>query len=467
MEKDLIVIGGGPGGYVAAVRAAQLGMDVVLVEKQRLGGTCLNRGCIPTKAFYRNAQMIHDMARAEEFGIGLQGITLDIGKMLQRKQQVVDRLVGGIQQLMKAHRVEVVQGAGRLVDKNEVEVREEGGNHFRIKGKKILIASGSVPAKPPIPGSHLPGVVTSDEILEFSHIPEKLVIIGGGVIGIEFAGIFNALGSRVTVLEFMPQILPNLDGDLAKRLALSLKKRGIGIETEARVTEIFQSDEGLTVTAEGKKGKLQFPANQVLVSTGRTAQVEGLNLDAAGIQYHQKGILVDETFQTSLPDVYAVGDVIGGPMLAHIASEEGKAAVENMRGLKGHVSYSAVPQCVFTFPEVASVGISEEEAKKRGMEYRASKFMFGANGKALTLGEEEGFIKVLADGTGKIVGTHIMGPHASDLIHEAVLAMEKGLTVSDIGNTIHAHPTLSEAFAEAVLGIENRAVHIAPGKPGK
>lgn len=467
MEKDLVIIGGGPGGYVAAIRAAQLGVKAVIVEKDRIGGTCLNRGCIPTKAFYRNAQLVHDIKRSEEFGIKLEGMTLDMGQMLARKQQAVDRLVGGISQLLKANGVEVLEGTGKLTADKTVEVTDAAGTVTSLAAKNILIASGSTPVKPPIPGIELPGVVTSDEMLNQEKIPESLVIIGGGVIGIEFAGIFNALGTRVTVVECMPQILPSLDGDISKRLALALKKKGITLETEVRVKEILHRENGLVVSAEGKKGELMLPAESVLVSTGRAVNTKDLNLDAVGVEYDKKGIKVNESYETHVPGIYAIGDVIGGQMLAHVASEEGKAAVENMMGLKGHMNYSAVPGCVFTFPEVAAVGVSEEEAKSRGITYSSSKFLFGANGKALTMGEEEGFVKVMADDTGKVIGVHIMGPHASDLIHEAALAVENGLTVSQVAKTIHAHPTLSEAFVEAAMGTENRAIHMVPQRPRK
>lgn len=465
MEKDIVVIGGGPGGYTAAIRVAQLGAKVAVVEEESLGGTCLNKGCIPTKALYKNAQMINELNRAAEFGIKLNGFTIDIAGMLQRKQQIVERLTSGIGQLLKANSVEVIHGRAGLVTSETVEVIDSSGNTCRIKTKNIIIAAGSVSARPPIPGIDLPGVMTSDEILFNENIPQTLVIIGGGVIGIEFAGIFNAFGSRVTVIEFLPRILANMDGEISKRMVLSLKKKGINIENEARVKQIAKTENGLDVLVEGKKGENLIHTEAVLVSTGRTANVDGLNLDSLGIEYGQKGIKVNESYRTNVPGIYAIGDVIGGQMLAHVASEEGKAAVENIMGLKGHMNYEAVPSCVFTFPEVAAVGLSEEDAKRKGIDYNSSKFMFGANGKALTMGEEEGFVKVLAEAqTGKIVGVHIMGPHASDLIHEAVLAVGNKMTADDISRVVHAHPTLSETFMEAALGIENKAIHMPPQK---
>jgi dihydrolipoamide dehydrogenase len=465
MERDLIIIGGGPGGYAAAIRAAQLGAAVTLVEKERPGGTCLNRGCIPTKALYKNAQLLDSMKHADNFGIKLEGYTCDFLKVQERKQNVVDRFVNGMNQLLKAYGIETVNGSASLLNGRTVVVKKASGEKEIFEGKNILIAAGSSPAVPPVPGIDLPGVVTSDGILELAEITESMVIIGGGVIGIEFAGIYNAFGTKVTVIEFLPRILPAIDEDIVKRLTPSLKKRGIRIETGTKVKHITKGSSGLTVFAEGKAGELEIEAGSVLVSTGRKPNTNGLNLDAVGVEYDRRGIKVDEKYMTSIEGIYAIGDITGGQMLAHVASEEGKAAAENMLGLCGHVNYDCVPACVFAFPEIASVGLMEEEAKTRGIEYNTGKFMFGANGKAMTMGEEEGFVKVLAEVESKrIIGVQIMGPHASDLIHEAALAVENKLTVSDIEKTIHAHPTLPEAFQEAVAGIEGRALYLAPLK---
>jgi len=466
MEKDIVIIGGGPGGYTAAIRAAQLGAKVLLVEAESLGGTCLNKGCIPTKALYQNARLIHELERAAEFGIRPDGFTIDVAEMMQRKQKIVDRLKEGIAQLIRLNSIELLYGKACLLSRNTVRVTGPEGGAIEIKANNIIIAAGSVPAKPPIPGMDLPGVITSDEILSIDRIPDTLAILGGGVIGIELAGIFSALGSKVTVLEFLPRILANMDGEISKKLALSLKKKGIGIETDAKVTRISADAGSLSLLTEGKNGESVFSADAVLVSTGRVPRTEGLGLEAAGIAYDRKGVKVDETYQTNVPGIYAVGDVIGGLMLAHAAAEEGIAAVDHIMGHRGHGSGDAVPACVFTFPEIAAVGLSEEEAKEKGIDYCSSKFLFGANGKALTVGEEEGFVKVLAETrTKRIIGVHIMGPHASDLIHEAVLAVEKKMTADELAGVVHAHPTLSEAFMEAVLGIDNKAIHMMPKKP--
>ncbi|MDD2498700.1 MAG: dihydrolipoyl dehydrogenase [Desulfitobacteriaceae bacterium] len=466
MEKDLIVIGGGPGGYVAAIRAAQLGAKVVLIDEDKLGGTCLNRGCIPTKAFFKNAQVINTINSAEEFGISTGDFSFDMKMVQERKEDIVERLRGGIQQLLKANGVECVQGRGRLIDSRSVEVVSSLGNKETLDAKNILIATGSLPTMLPIPGMELPKVMTSNEVLELDRIPKSMVIIGGGVVGIEFAGIFHSFGTEVTVLEYLPHILPTMDEEIVRRLTMLLKRRGIKIETSIEVKEVCRrGEEGLVVKALGKKGEAELLGETVLVSAGRTINIDGLNLYETGIKYDRKGIIVDEKFRTSLPSVYAIGDVIGGQMLAHVASEEGIAAVENMLGHDAGINYDDVPSCVFSFPEIAAVGLTEQEAKKRNIPYLVSKFPFGANGKALTMGESDGLVKVIGEkDTGKIIGAHILGPHASDLIHEAALAVENGLTANDIGKTVHAHPTLGEAFLEAALGIDNKAIHLAPPK---
>lgn len=464
MEYDVVIIGGGPGGYEAAIRGAQLGLKVCLVEKDKLGGTCLNRGCIPTKALYRNAEIINTLRNIDEYGIGVDGYRIDIPKIQERKQNIVNQLVSGINQLLKANQVEVLTGTGSIKDENRVTVTFEDGETRDLKTENIIIATGSMPLVPPIPGADSDGVYTSDEILNFSELPKSLAIIGGGVIGMEFAGIFNSLGSKVTVIEFLPGILAQVDSDITKRLGVSLKKRGIDIHTSTKVTKIKKVEDGFTVFAEGKKGEIQVFAEKVLISTGRMPVTEGLNLEAAGIDFDRKGIKVDEKFKTTAKKVYAIGDVNGKIMLAHAASHQGIAVIEEIAGISNNETTNPVPGCVFIFPEIATVGITEDEAKKLGIEYKVSKFMFGANGKALALGETEGMVKVLSDNDNTIIGVHIMGPHASDLIHEGTLAVSKRLNVDDIAQTIHAHPTLSEAFLEAVLGLKGEAIHMVPSR---
>ena len=465
MKKELVIIGGGPGGYTAAIRAAQLGAEVLLVEKENLGGTCLNKGCIPTKALYKNAQFIHELGRGSEFGIKLEGFTVELDRMMERKQGITERLKGGIAQLLKANGIEMQSGQASLLPGNQVKIVNPQGETWVVQAENIILATGSLPLMPPIPGIDLPGVMTSDEILSIEALPDSLVIVGGGVIGVEFAGIFNALGTQVTLVEFLPRILANMDGEISKKLTMSLKKKGVAIETDTRILEIVKEDGGFRLLTEGKKGGCTFSAQGVLVAAGRIPSVEGLGLDALGIFHDRKGIQVDKDYQTNVSGIYAIGDVIGGQMLAHVAAEEGIAAVNHIMGETGHVNYDAVPGCVFSFPEIAAVGLSEEEAKEKGIDYVSGKFLFGASGKALTMGEEEGFVKVLAEArTKRIIGVHIMGPHASDLIHEAVLSVEKKMTPADISKVVHAHPTLSEAFLEASLGIEDKAIHLLPKK---
>jgi dihydrolipoamide dehydrogenase len=465
MEKDLIVIGGGFGGYVAAIRGAQLGAKVTLIEKNKLGGTCLNRGCIPTKALYKNAQFLNSMNHSSEFGVNINGFDFDYTKVQERKRSIVSKLTSGVGQLLMGNGVEVVEGCGSIIDKNTVKVIDKANNTRLITTKNILIATGSKPSMPPIPGADLKGVITSTELLDLESVPKSITIIGGGVIGIEFAGILNSFGSDVTIVEFMPSILPPIDGEIAKKLTAILKKKGIKIETGAAVKSISKNGDKLIVTAEGKKGQLQVECETVLMSTGRELDDGGLNLKSLGINYDRKGIKVDKNYCSTVPGIYAIGDAIGGIMLAHVASEEGKVAVENMMGLKTYVDYDVIPSCVFTFPEIAAVGLTEEEAKSKGISYKVSKFMFAGNGKALTMGESEGFIKIIASSDEKqILGAHIMGPCASDLIHEAVLAMKNMISVDEVATTIHAHPSLSEAFLEAVTGVEGRAIHMAPAK---
>lgn len=466
MEKqdfDLLVIGGGPGGYVAAIRAAQLGAKVCLVERQKMGGTCLNVGCIPTKALYRSAEVCQLAKNSEEFGIVNTGTAVNWEQVQSRKGKVVDQLVGGIVQLMKANGINVVDGEASFLDANSVTVKKPDGETEGFSAKNIIIATGSKPAVLPIEGADLPGVVDSTGLLSIDHIPQRLAIIGGGVIGMEFAAIFNAFGSQVTVIEFLPSILAQLDSDLGKRLTPMMKKKGVEILTASKVMKIEKQDE-LKLTVSTKKGDVQIAADTILMAAGRQPVVEGLGLENAGVIYDRKGIGTNSFGQTNVPSIYAIGDVTGGMMLAHVASHQGITAVEHIMGHEARHGAGVVPSCVFTFPEIAAAGITEDEAKAKGIAYKTGKFMFGANGKALTLGEGEGQLKVISDENDTIIGVHILGPHASDLIHEGALAIEMKLKADDIIGTIHAHPTLSEVFSEAVMGLKGVALHSAPVK---
>lgn len=475
-DFDLIVIGGGPGGYVAAIRAAQLGAKVCLVERERMGGTCLNTGCIPTKALYRSAEVCRLVQNSEEFGIVNRETSIDWERVQGRKAQVVDRLVSGVDQLMKSNGVKVVKGEAQLTGIHEISVAKANADTKEsadadtkastetetITAEHIIIATGSKSAAIPIEGADLPGVLDSTGLLDIDHIPGRLAIIGGGVIGIEFAAIFNAFGSEVTVVEFLPDILAQVDSDLRKRFVPMMKKKGIGILTSSKLTKIEKQGEKLDLTVSTAKGEQTIEADQVLMAVGRQPAAYGLGLENAGVVYDRKGIRTDRFGQTNVPSIYAIGDVTGGIMLAHTASHQGIAAVEHIMGLEPKHNMEAVPGCVFAFPEIAFAGVTEDEAREKGVAYHTGKFLFGANGKALTLGEGEGLIKVISDENDVLIGVHIMGPHASDLIHEGVLAIGMKTKAEDVIGTIHAHPTLSESFAEAVMDLKGRALHCAP-----
>lgn len=455
--KDLVVIGGGPGGYVAAIRARQLGMDVCLIEKDSLGGTCLNRGCIPTKAYFQNAMVLKTLARLEEYNARAENISFDLAGARDRKNGIVTRLVSGIRDLLKGNQVEVVNGEAVIAGPGLVLVAGA-----EIAARRILIATGSEPAKLDIPGVDAPGVMTSDALLELGLVPRRLAIIGGGVIGMEFACIFNAFGSKVTVLEYQPEILGALDQEIVKRMGIFLKKQKIEVQVQTSVERIEQQDEALTVCAQGRKGSVACEADAVLLATGRRPFTAGLGIEQLGLECDRGFICVDANYETGVPDIFAIGDVIKGPMLAHLASEEGITAVERMAGQDSRLDYDAVPSCVFSFPEIASVGLSQEEAASRGLEIRVGKSMFVANGKALAMGETDGMVKVIADLEETIVGLHVIGPHASDLIQEACVIVRNRLKLADVISTMHPHPTLGEALHEAVMDAKGEAIHSLP-----
>jgi dihydrolipoamide dehydrogenase len=464
MQKRIVVIGGGPGGYVAAIRGAQLGAQVTLIERHKIGGTCLNYGCIPTKTLYRNAELLNTLKHIDDFGISVGEVSIDVDKIQKRKDEIVTQLVTGIEQLIKVNDIDVIQGSASFVSEDTLLVTKEDGETFHITCDDIIVASGSKPSMLPLEGIDLPGVITSKELLEFESVPKRLVIIGGGVIAMEFAGIFAAMGSEVDVVIRSDRFLKEVDSEITKRFAPYLKKKGINLHKNVSFVRIEKTEDGIALVGETKKGEVKFPADQILVSTGRSPVLEGLNLEAAGIEYTRKGITVDAHYKTTAKNIYAIGDVNGKIMLAHAASHQGIAAAEAIMGIEHKGNHDVVPNCIFVFPEISSVGLSEDEAAEKGIEIKKSKFMFGANGKALSIGEPEGFIKVISDMDDVILGVHILGPHASDLIHEGALAITSGLKVDDIANTIHAHPTLGEAFAEATMGLKGEAIHMAPIK---
>ncbi|OQY38403.1 dihydrolipoyl dehydrogenase [Candidatus Atribacteria bacterium 4572_76] len=461
-EVDVVIIGGGPGGYVAAIKAAHLGLKAVLIEKDKLGGVCLNRGCIPTKALVSTAELLNHLQRAGEFGIQVKDYSIDFPAIMKRKDLITRRLSSGVEQLMKANQVRVVRGEGQIIEPGIVEVLDADGQKEVIKTKNIIIATGSKVMKLPIPGIDSGGVITSDEALSLSELPSKMIIIGGGVVGIEFAGIFKALGVEVTVVEMLPRILLPIDEEIARRLAMNLKRKGIEILTDCKVKGIKKNHQNLEVLVSTSEGEKRLETERVLLAAGRVPELGNIDVQRLGIELEKGAIKVDEKMKTNIPGIYAVGDVVGKIMLAHVASREGIVAIENISGKEVLMDYKVVPNCVFSMPEVASVGLTEEEARKENNNIKVSKFPFMANGKALGMGETEGVVKIIADAdTFELLGLHILGVHASDLIAEGTLALSMEATAFEIVNTIHAHPTLAEAIAEAAEGITGKPIHLA------
>ncbi|MEM7159355.1 MAG: dihydrolipoyl dehydrogenase [Myxococcota bacterium] len=464
---DLIVIGAGPGGYVAAIRAAQLGMSVACVDKNpQLGGTCLRVGCIPSKALLESSERYYE-ARTGGFdnhGIGLGEVSLDLQAMLARKDEIVTQLTRGVAGLFKKNGVKAFHGTGRLKGNGQVEVTPLSAKESAqvITGKRILIATGSTPAS--IPGVDLDGdrIGTSTEALSFPEVPERLVVIGGGVIGLEMGSVWNRLGSEVVVLEYMPDFLPTCDVEIARHAKRAFTKQGLKINLGVKVTGAQVAGDKVTVSyEEGGEAKV-IEADRVLVSTGRRPNTEGLGARELGVTMDARGfITVDDHFATNIEGVYAIGDVIIGPMLAHKAEEEGVAAVELMAGLPGHLNYDAIPGIIYTHPEVATIGKTEQELKAAGVPYTKGSFPFAANGRAKAMAETDGIVKILAHAeTDRVLGFHVVGPHASDLAAEGAVAMEFSASAEDLARSVHAHPTLSEVVKEAALAAGGRVIHI-------
>jgi dihydrolipoamide dehydrogenase len=458
-QYDLIVLGGGPGGYVAAIRAAQLGMKVACVEKESaLGGTCLRVGCIPSKALLDSSELFEQIQhKAEAHGIGVSDLQIDVSKMLKRKNGVVDGLTRGIAGLFKKNEIEWVKGFGRLAGTDRVEAEGEDGKQT-LQAKNIILASGSVPVELPFLKFDHERIIDSTGALEIPEVPEHLVVVGGGVIGLELGSVWLRLGAKVTVLEMADTILPGMDAEIVKQADKILRKQGFDIRTGTKVTGAEREGDKVTVPVEGAD---PIEADYVLVAVGRRAYTEGMGFEEAGVRLERGVIQVDERFHTGAGNIYAIGDAIGGRMLAHKAEEEGVAAVEHIAGKHGHVNYAAVANVVYTWPEIASVGVTEQEAKESGAEFKVGKFPFMANGRAKAMGETDGLVKVIADAkTDRLLGLHILGPRASDLIAEAALAIEFESSAEDIARTVHAHPTLPEAVKEAALGVDGRMIHM-------
>lgn len=443
-STDLIIIGGGPGGYETALLAAQRGLAVTLIERGNLGGTCLNEGCIPTKTLCRSAALACDMKKAAELGVAVGDWSVDFPTIMARKNDVVEQLRTGVEALMRHPKISLVTGDARFVDALTVEVAGE-----RYAARDVIIATGSTAATLPIEGADLPGVVTSKELLDLHELPQRLTVIGAGVIGLEFASIFHALGSNVTVLEYAREVLPHFDTDMAKRLRQSLGKRGIVIETQAAVKSVAKINSSLAVNYEKKGKTLAVEADVVLMAVGRKANVSSLNFDDVGIDYTQRGITVDDNMLTNVPHVYAIGDINGKMMLAHAATFQGVCALNHIMGESCRVRLDVMPAAVFTMPEAATVGLTEDDCKERGIEYVAKKSFFRANGKALSIGEPEGYCKLLVAADHRLLGCHILGAHASDVVQEVCALITRGASCDDLALTIHAHPTLSEVVLSA------------------
>ena len=459
---DLVVIGSGPGGYIAAIRAAQLGMRVACVEKDSvLGGTCLNIGCIPSKALLdsseRYHQATHDLAA---HGIQVGALSLDLARMQTRKQTVVKALTKGVAGLFRKHKIASITGLGRLAPGLRVEV--SGADPQTLSAGKILIATGSAPIElraAPFDGTR---IISSTEALSLREIPKRLLVIGGGAIGLELGSVWSRLGAEVIVVELLDRLVPGMDRQMAGLLQKSLEKQGLTFRLNTTLQQASADGDGVRAQLTGADGHTEERADLLLVAVGRRPYTEGLGLDAVGLALDERGrIPVDAHYATTVPGIYAIGDVIPGPMLAHKAEDEGVAAVENMAGLPGHVNYDAIPNVVYTAPELASVGISEEDAAQRQIAVKTGSFPYIANGRARCMGETDGAVKVIADAASdRVLGIHILGPHASDVIAEAALAMEFSASAEDIGRTVHAHPTLAEALKEAALAVDGRPLNI-------
>lgn len=459
LNFDLVVLGAGPGGYVAAIRAAQLGLRTACIEKEpALGGTCLRVGCIPSKALLDSSELYDQIRhKAETHGIRVDGVEVDVPAMLKRKDGVVKGLTDGVAYLFKKNKIEWIRGFGRLTGPDTIEVEGKDGKRT-VRAKTVILAPGSVPVELPFLKFDGERIIDSTGALSIPEVPGHLVVVGGGVIGLELGSVWLRLGAKVTVLEAMPTILPGMDGEVVKQADRIFRKQGFAIRTGSKVTGAERKGDKVIVSVEGQE---PLEADYLLVSVGRRAYTGGMGFEEAGIRLERGVIQVDERYHTGVGNVYAIGDAIGGRMLAHKAEEEGVAAVEFSAGKHGHVNYDAVANVVYTWPEIASVGATEEELKERGVEYRSGKFPWSANGRAKAMAEQDGFVKVLADAkTDRLLGIHILGPRASDLIAEAALALEFEGSAEDIARSVHAHPTLPEAVKEAALAVSGRAIHI-------
>ncbi len=464
-QYDVVVIGAGPGGYTAAIRASQLGLKCAIVEKWKtLGGTCLNIGCIPSKALLDSSELYDKMKNeAKEHGFEVGEIGMNLDTMIKRKNKIVKRLTTGVAGLMKKNKVDVYKGRGSIAAAHEVEVAGEDGTQ-KLSAKSIIIATGSVPTELPFLPFDGETVVSSEHALDFTEVPKRLLIVGAGIIGLEMASVWSRLGSEVTIVEILPEALAGWDRGTAKAAQKEFAKQGLNFRFETKVTGMEKGKNGVVLKAEDKDGKeVTFDGDKILVAVGRSPYTKDLGLDTAGVKMAENGkqVEIDDEFRTNVDGVYAIGDVVRGAMLAHKAEEEAVAVAEIIAGHKGHVNYDAIPNVVYTWPEVAAVGRTEEQLKDEGIPYKSGQFPFQANGRALAMNASFGFVKILAhEETDRVLGVHIVGPWASDLIAEAVSILEFGGSAEDIARMSHAHPTLPEAFREAALAVDNRTLNM-------
>lgn len=453
---DVAILGGGPGGYVAAIRAAQLGLKTVLVEKDKnLGGTCLNRGCIPTKTWLHDSDLLHKIQNAEKFAIRLAGPAhIDLGLLLKRKNDIIARMAMGLDGLMKKNRIDVLKGQGLVESATSLKVGDQ-----QVQTRHLVLATGSVPAL--LPGLTVgPRVLTSDEMLEFDRVPSSMIILGAGAVGMEFASIYHRLGSKVTVVELLDRVLPLEDEEVSAEVARSYQKQGITILTGTRMEKAEPGPDGVRVLAGGN----WLEADILLCAAGRKPVLDGFGLEALGLERQGRFLKVDEWMRTSVPGIYAIGDITPSQQLAHVASAEGIVAVEHLAGHPGHpLNYGKIPGATYCHPEVASVGLTEKQAEEKGFEVKVGRFPWAALGKAQIIGETEGMVKIVADARyGELLGVHIVGPHATDLIHEACVALQCEATVEELFRTVHAHPTLAEGVMEAAHGVFHNPIHFVP-----
>ncbi|RMD54353.1 MAG: dihydrolipoyl dehydrogenase [Nitrospirae bacterium] len=456
----IAILGAGPGGYVAAIKAAQMGAEVTVVEDTEVGGTCLNRGCIPTKTLVATTEALIKMREGSTFGIDISGeIKPDINRVMERKDKVVSIQVKGIRALFKSWNIKLIEGRGRLRDNNKIEVELRSGGREEVIADKIIIATGSKPAKLPLFPFDGERILSSDDALQLKEIPERLLVVGAGVIGCEYAFIFNELGSSLTLVEMMPRALATVDEEISTIIQRELKKKKMKLHTNVSVEKVDKREDRILVTLSDGK---EIETDKVLVSVGRELNSDGIGLEELGVKKGKRGeIIVNDKMETSVEGIYAVGDVIGGMMLAHVASKEGVVAVENAMGRESKMNYDVIPYGIFTIPEIGCVGLTEKEAIDKGFKVKVGRFQYRGLGKAHAMGEITGMVKIIAeDVSDKIIGAHIIGAHASDMIHELALAMEKGIKALDVAHMVHSHPTLAEAIMEAAEDVHGIAIHV-------